>query len=186
MTDIDMEQPVKVFMNQTIAFKAFMNISVCVEGRGQSYNQQMQVDPMDQLERTMKQKTHFWKTFMCRGTQRCMVVLHHKSKEASAEPDFVHPDSMNDTFRAVGATDKCQITLVEVRGRANNELDSDMDEGGEEDLSDQFNEEEAEENKDEEPQAPEATKIVEQDADIPEKKASDVLFECESDDNKDK
>jgi hypothetical protein len=41
MTDIDMEQPVKVFMNQTIAFKAFMNISVCVEGRGQSYHQQM-------------------------------------------------------------------------------------------------------------------------------------------------
>ena len=39
MNETDMEQPVKVFMNQTIAFKAFMSISVCVEGRGQSYHQ---------------------------------------------------------------------------------------------------------------------------------------------------
>lgn len=39
MTESDLEQQVKMFMNQTIAFKAFMNISVLVEGRGQSYHQ---------------------------------------------------------------------------------------------------------------------------------------------------
>lgn len=78
MTELDMEQPVKVFMNQTIAFKAYMSISVCVEGRGQSYHQQLQVDPLDQLERTMKSKTHFWKTFMMRGNHKCMVVIHQK------------------------------------------------------------------------------------------------------------
>jgi hypothetical protein len=39
MTEADMDQPVKIFMNQCIAFKAYMEISVCVEGRGQSYHQ---------------------------------------------------------------------------------------------------------------------------------------------------
>ena len=67
MTEAELDMPVKTFVNQTIAFKAYMSISVCVEGRGQSYHQQVQVDPMDKLERTMRQKTHFWKSFMSRG-----------------------------------------------------------------------------------------------------------------------
>ena len=145
MTDADMEQPVKVFMNQTIAFKAYMSISVCVEGRGQSYHQQLQIDPMDQLERTMKSKTHFWKTFMMRGNQKCMVVIHHKGAAKDQEPEFVHPDSLNSTFKDIGVADKCQITLVELRGGANNDMESDDGEGGEEDQSDQFNEEAEEE-----------------------------------------
>ena len=145
MTEADMEQPVKVFMNQTIAFKAYMSISVCVEGRGQSYHQQLQVDPMDLLERTMKSKTHFWKTFMMRGNQKCMVVIHHKGAGKDVEPEFVHPDSLNSSFKDIGVADKCQITLVELRGGANNEMESDDGEGGEEDQSDQFNEEAEEE-----------------------------------------
>lgn len=145
MTDVDMEQPVKVFMNQTIAFKAFMAISVCVEGRGQSYHQQLKVDPMDQLERTMKSKTHFWKTFMMRGNQKCMVVIHQKGAGKEQEPEFVHPDSLNSAFKDIGVADRCQITLVELRGGANNEMESDDGEGGEEDQSDQFNEEAEEE-----------------------------------------
>jgi len=39
MSEVDMDQPVKIFMNQCIAFKAYMDITVCVEGRGQSYHQ---------------------------------------------------------------------------------------------------------------------------------------------------
>jgi len=39
MTEADLDQPVKIFMNQCIAFKAYMDITVCVEGRGQSYHQ---------------------------------------------------------------------------------------------------------------------------------------------------
>lgn len=144
MTEMDLDQPVKTFMNQTIAFRCYMSISVCVEGRGQSYVQQLQVDPLDQLERTMKAKTHFWKTFMMRGNQKCMVVIHHKGP-GNQEPDFVHPDSLNDTFKDIGVSDKCQITLVELRGGANGGMDSDMDEGGEEDQSDQFNEDPEEE-----------------------------------------
>lgn len=73
-------------------------------------------------------------------------------------------------------------------------MESDDGEGGEEDQSDQFNEE-AEEEQNENPDAavvkPEVaptpaadTKIVE--SEIPDKKASDVLFEMESDENKDK
>lgn len=194
MTDADMEQPVKVFMNQTIAFKAYMSISVCVEGRGQSYHQQLKVDPMDLLERTMKAKTHFWKTFMMRGNQKCMVVIHHKGAAKDQEPEFVHPDSMNSSFKEIGVSDKCQITLVELRGGANNDMESDDGEGGEEDLSDQFNEEaEEEQNEDKGEVKPEDapkkapaadTKIVE--SEVPDKKASDVLFEMESDENKDK
>lgn len=59
----------------------------------------------------------------------------------------MHPDSLNDSFRDIGVADKCQVTLVELRGGANNEIDSDMDEGGEEDMDDDFNEEEEEDNK---------------------------------------
>lgn len=145
MTDADMDQPVKIFMNQCIAFKAYMDITVCVEGRGQSYHQQMKVDPLDQLERTMKSKTHFWKTFMMRGNHKCMVVVNHKGVK-DQEPEFVHPDSLSHTFKDIGVADKCQITLVELRGgAAGGDMESDDGEGGEEDQSDQFNEEAEEE-----------------------------------------
>lgn len=125
---------------------------------------------------------------MMRGNLKCMVVLHHKgNNKESEEPDFVHPDSLNDSFRDIGVADKCQVTLVELRGGANNDLDSDMDEGGEEDMDDDFNEEEEEGNKEgaeNEEALKQDAKIVEDE--IPDKKASDVLFECESDENKEK
>jgi hypothetical protein len=39
MTDEDLDQPVKAFQNKSIAFKFYMNISACVEGKGQGYLQ---------------------------------------------------------------------------------------------------------------------------------------------------
>lgn len=44
-----------------------MNISVAIEGRGQSYKSALAVDPMEKLETSLKSKTHYWKTFMMRG-----------------------------------------------------------------------------------------------------------------------
>jgi hypothetical protein len=144
----------------------------------------MQVDPLDLLERTMKQKTHFWKTFMMRGNQKCMVVIHQKGAGKDSEPEFVHPDNLNSSFKEIGAADRCQITLVELRGGANNDMDLD-DEGGEEDMSDQFNEEGEEEQEEgnNATKKAEPTKIVEE---VPDKKAADVLFEMEGDEDEDK
>jgi hypothetical protein len=93
----------------------------------------------------MKVKTHFWKTFMMRGNNKCMVVVHHKGGAKDQEPEFVHPDSLTSTFKDIGVADKCQITLVELRGGATGDMESDDGEGGEEDQSDQFNEEAEEE-----------------------------------------
>jgi len=74
-----------------------------------------------------------------------MVVIHQKGAGKDQEPEFVHPDNLNSSFKDIGVADRCQITLVELRGGANNDMESDDDEGGEEDQSDQFNEEAEEE-----------------------------------------
>ena len=97
-----------------------------------------------------------------------MVVIEHKGAGKDVEPDFVHPDSLNDTFKDIGVADKCQLKLVELRGGANNELDSDMDEGGEEDQSDEFNEEEegAEPNQQQQEEVPSTTQAPKDEAKI--------------------
>jgi hypothetical protein len=38
---------VKIFTQKTIAFKVFMNITVAIDGRGQSYKTNLTVDPME-------------------------------------------------------------------------------------------------------------------------------------------
>ena len=63
----DYEQQVKAFSSQTIAFRVSMNITVAIEGRGQSYKTSLTVDPSEKLETSLKAKTHFWRTFMMRG-----------------------------------------------------------------------------------------------------------------------
>lgn len=50
LTEKELDDPVKVFADKSLAFKAFMNISVEVMGRGQSYKQSLTVDPKDGLE----------------------------------------------------------------------------------------------------------------------------------------
>jgi len=44
-----------------------MEISVYIEGRGHSYRTTLKVDPKEKFENSLKNKTHFWKTFMSRG-----------------------------------------------------------------------------------------------------------------------
>jgi len=85
----DYDAQVKSFAGTPIAFKVYMDITVAIDGRGQSYKCQLRVDPKEQLESTLKQKTHFWKTFMSRGGHKCIVVIQHKNEEdAIVAPDF--------------------------------------------------------------------------------------------------
>jgi len=66
-----------------------MNITVSIDGRGQSYKTNLTVDPQEKLESSLKYKTHFWRTFMMRGQQKCMVIVSNKGEEdAIVAPDF--------------------------------------------------------------------------------------------------
>jgi hypothetical protein len=67
ITEKEMENSVKNFQDQMIAFKAFMEIFVEVFQRGQSYKARLLVDPKDPLEHTLKKRTHFWRQFMAKG-----------------------------------------------------------------------------------------------------------------------
>lgn len=80
-TDQDYDQQVKAFQNVLIAFRVYMAITVAIEGRGQSYKCNITVDPMEPLETSLKNKTHFWKTFMMRGQQKCLVMVVNKNEE---------------------------------------------------------------------------------------------------------
>jgi hypothetical protein len=63
----DYDSSIKSWANKTIAYKVFMEVTVYIEGRGHSYRTSMKVDPKEVFESSLKAKTHFWKTFMCRG-----------------------------------------------------------------------------------------------------------------------
>lgn len=52
---------VKDVQNYTIAFRVKIEFTIKVDGRGQSFLANLKVDPKDQLDRTMKKNTHFWK-----------------------------------------------------------------------------------------------------------------------------
>lgn len=57
----DLDQQVKNLQGKTIAFRVKIEFTIKVDGRGQSFLANLKVDPKDQLDRTMKKNTHFWK-----------------------------------------------------------------------------------------------------------------------------
>ena len=102
-----------------------MNIDVAIEGRGQSYKQHLSVDPKESLDQCLRNKTHFWKTFMARGQQKCLVVVSNKNEEDI----IVAPDFLNKCFQDIGVTQGADIILHDMK---NIDMYSDGDEGGEE------------------------------------------------------
>lgn len=141
ISDKDLEQPVKNLQGQTIAFKTFMEIVVQVDGRGQSYKQVLKVDPKDIMETTLKHKTHFWRTFMSRGGNKCIVSVQNKGED---DPIFVPPDQFESNFTDIGVAHGAEITIFEFKGNFEMEgAESDADEGGEEEV-DEIDEDQAE------------------------------------------
>jgi len=70
---------------------------------------------MDEFERTMKKKTHFWSQIMTRGTTKAMVVIYHRGPGADDEPTGVHPMHYTQTFKELEIFDKDQIKIVEMK-----------------------------------------------------------------------
>ena len=88
-----------------------MDITVAVSGRGQSYKTNLKIDPADILETALRTKTHFWKTFMNRGQNKCLVVVSNKNEEDT----YVAPDYFDKSFGQIGVTQGAQIQLVEIK-----------------------------------------------------------------------
>jgi len=143
-----------------------MNLTVLIDGRGQSYKTNLTVDPLEKLETCLKNKTHFWRTFMMRGQHKCMVVVENKGEE----PIIVAPDYFRQSFQEIGVCHTATITLYEVKNLPG--YLSDGDEGGEEEHEEMEDEQVEEANGDEQP---------EQEEEDENKKASELLFEGEGD-----
>ncbi len=77
-----------------------MDITVAVSGKGQSYKTSLKIDPADILENTLRTKTHFWKTFMKRGQNKCLVVVSNKNEEDT----YVAPDYFDKSFGQIGVS----------------------------------------------------------------------------------
>ena len=75
-----------------------MNLEVSIDGRGQSYKCNITVDPAEKLETSLKNKTHFWRTFMMRGQQKCLVLVTNKNGEEIGVP----PDFFKQSFKNIG------------------------------------------------------------------------------------
>lgn len=103
---------IKFFSGQTIAFKAYLDVTVGVDGRGQSYKQTLRVDPKDSMDKYLRKNTHFWRTFMMRGQHKCIVSIQNKGDEDTI---YVAPDDINKSFIDNGVYKSCQISLIEYR-----------------------------------------------------------------------
>lgn len=99
-TEEEMELSVKTYQNKQIGFQVFMDITVAVSGKGQSYKTSLMIDPADILENTLRTKTHFWKTFMKRGQNKCLVVVSNKNEEDT----YVAPDYFDKSFGQIGVS----------------------------------------------------------------------------------
>ena len=148
-----------------------MNISVSVDGRGQSYKTNLIVDPLEQLESCFKTKTHFWNTFMMRGQHKCMVIVTNKNEEDT----IVAPDYFKQSFKDIGVAQGAQIVLHEFK---NFNLSDQGDEGGEDENEEMEEaEEEVEEQQPENADEEKPEVVAEaQDDDEGDKKASELLF----------
>ena len=154
-----------------------MEVTVHIEGRGQSYNTKLEVDPKEPFEKAMRGKTHFWKTFMPRGAPKCLCMIINKGEDDIA----VAPDMFQQSFQENEVQHNAQIVLHEYK----NLEGPDMDEGGEDEMEepeDEQNEQaEEEENQDDDKaqddqkdEKPQVTKVEELEGT---QKASEVLFD---------
>ncbi len=173
----DYDQQVKAFANQEIAFRVYMTLTVAIDGRGQSYKQKLTVDPLERLQSCLKSKTHFWKTFMMRGQHKCLVMV---AANKNAGAIIVPPDFFAQTFKEIGVINGSDIVLHEVK---NLDMYSEAEEGGEEEHEEM--EQEMEQEQDQEPgptlALPEPTLPADPEEAEKEAKASEVLFDHESD-----
>lgn len=99
-TEEELDQSVKLYQNKQIGFQVYMDISVAVSGRGQSYKSSLKIDPADILENTLRYRTHFWKTFMKRGQNKCLVVVSNKNEEDT----YVAPNFFDQSFSQIGVS----------------------------------------------------------------------------------
>jgi ribosomal protein L25 (general stress protein Ctc) len=129
LTKAEQDLLVKDFADKTMAFKAFMKISVEVFGRGQSYKTQLYVDPKDPLEATLKKRTLFWKTFMTEGNLKCALMVISDDKEQ--EDVLVEPEDFQKTFLENNVSHNATLLLVELRNMRSASDDEEADEGGE-------------------------------------------------------
>ncbi len=74
-TKADFDKTVKEFEGTLIGFKIYLDIRVNVEGRGHTFQQLLQVDPKDKFEKTMRNRTLMWNTFMARGQSKCIIMV---------------------------------------------------------------------------------------------------------------
>ena len=107
-----------------------MEVRVKVDGRGQSFQAALLVDPKDQLDAHMKRNTHFWKQFMTGTTPKCLMMVQNKGQD---EGEVVHPENFGKDFYSNNIFDKAQVTLYEISKIPQNDDDEfeDYDEGGE-------------------------------------------------------
>ena len=137
------------------------------------------------MDRFLRKNTHFWKIFMTRGQNKCIVGFVNKGE--NKETTYIAPDDLDKSFLDNGVSNLCQITLYDITRINLNE--NDEDEGGEFEMEEnEFdgdeNMEEGAEGKaaegEEQPPAKEdegVAQVVEESEDADnKKKASDVLF----------
>lgn len=139
----ELDMPVKEFADKSIAFKALMSISVEVMGRGQSYKANLNIDPKDSLDQTLKKRTLFWKTFMTKGQLKCVLLVQYD--DPKRDDLFVEPEDLQKSFLECGVEHKSTLLLVEFRNMRSDSDDDEGAEGGEEE------QEEPEDNAEEEP-----------------------------------
>lgn len=154
----------KSLAGKNIAFRVYMDIQVSIDGRGQSYKASLKVDPKEKMDSSLRYRTHFWKNFMQRGQNKCLVYVQNKNEEDI----IVGPDFFKSPFSEIGVQSGSQITLYEIKPE-----DYEGDEGGEdenEEMEDEQEEDAEEQAKEEEPEQ----------AEEPEQKASEVLFDHEA------
>lgn len=69
---------------------------------------------------------------MTRGQNKCIIMVQYKGKEEDA---YLAPNTFDKTFEELGIHSGGQITLIEMKGGALTD-DSDVEEGGEDDMED--------------------------------------------------
>lgn len=128
----DFEKTVKEFEGTLIGFKIYLDLTTNVEGCGATFKQGLQVDPKDKFSSIMRTKTLMWNTFMTRGQNKCIIMVQYKGKEEDA---YLAPNTFDKTFEELGIHSGGQITLIEMKHGALTD-DSDVEEGGEDDMED--------------------------------------------------
>lgn len=94
----DYEVQMKVLAGKIVAFRVYMDIQVSIDGRGQSYKATLKVDPKEKMDSCLRFRTHFWKNFMQRGQNKCLVYVQNKNEEDI----IVGPDFFKSPFSEIG------------------------------------------------------------------------------------